>query len=373
MADSPPHLYRREGVARGVPESVIDAALRDTSAARTHGSEPILSLGHLAHLTGVEYGFLREIVERGIDPYSDIVLRKRTGGARAIAAPGARLMSVQRWILASSLTAQRPHSASFAYQNGRSSVQCAQVHIGARWMVKLDLHDFFHSIGEGRAYRVFRECGYSALVAFELARVCTRPAAGREGRMALDRYDAIPVYAIGATGVLPQGAPTSGALANLVMRPLDVALDEIACSIGANYTRYSDDLTFSFSGSFSRERGRSLIRDVTARVGQQGLVIHRKKTRVVPPGARKVVLGLLVDEDRVRLLPEFRRRVEGHIRGVRRFGLVEHARARRFRSVLSFIAHVDGCLAYAADVDAHWVGVQRERWVEALRASGLPS
>ncbi len=105
-------------------------------------------------------------------------------------------------------------------------------------------------------------------------------------------------------------------------------------------------------------------------MGREGFALHRAKTRVVPPGARHVVLGLLVDGDRVRLLPEYKRRLEVHVRGVAKFGLAEHADHRRFVSVLSMINHVDGLIAFAASVDRAFANNSRDQWNKVLLNRG---
>jgi hypothetical protein len=173
-------------------------------------------------------------------------------------------------------------------------------------------------------------------------------------------------------GVLPQGAPTSGALANAIATPLDRKLQALALENGFGYTRYSDDLTFSAGDHFGRVQASKLISHVANLVKDADLVLHAKKTRVVPPGARHVVLGLLVDSHSVRLLPEYKRRIEVHIRGVDKFGLISHASHRRFDSVFSFINHVDGLLAFASGVEGAYARDARLRWDVSLRKWGFP-
>lgn len=83
-----------------------------------------------------------------------------------------------------------------------------------------------------------------------------------------------------------------------------------------------------------------------------------------------MVLGVLVD-DRVQLLPELCRRVEAHIRGVRRFGVSSHADQRTFRSMLSMLNHTEGSLAFASEVDPERTARTRAKWNEALASQGL--
>lgn len=369
-----PTNYLVEGRKRKVAESVLLAADRKSKEIAGTGSVPILSLGHLASLTGASANYLRSVVDRSTDPYLEFERPKRTGGSRVISAPDPILMVVQRWLLDHALTHVRPHANSFAYQLGRSSIHCSQMHVGARWLVKMDLRNFFGTVNEYHVYRIFREANYSSLVSFELARIVTRVQAspvlygGKERK----KYPVIRGYAVISKGVLPQGGPTSGMLANAVMRKVDKSLAELASSAGLTYTRYSDDLTFSTAGTWTRDAARTFLVRSTRIIENAGFELQKNKTRVIPPGARHVVLGLLVDDDRVRLMPEFRKKIEGHIRNVHHFGLVEHCKHRGFRSVLSFVRFIDGHLAHATAVDPSWADKARLAWDLALRASYFP-
>ncbi len=345
MSQPPPHRYLADGKASGAPETALRAAIARIAETDAHDAAPILSLGHLAHLSGAPYLYLRQIVQRVIDPYADITRVKKTGGARPISAPEPVLMDVQRIILQRALEGLPQHPASFAYRKRRSIVMCAQRHVGARWLLKFDLHDFFGWISERRVYEVFRSRGYPALVSFELARLCTRSFLAGGWRMHGRRYTAVPSYDVGRIGHLPQGGPTSGALANAVATPLDEALYRLSYQAGFTYTRYSDDLVLSTAAPFNRAIASSVIGAVRKTVADQNFRLHAKKTRVVPPCARHIDLGLVVGDDNVRLTREFRRKIQVHVRGVSKFGLMVHADYRRFRSVLAFINHVEGCLA----------------------------
>jgi RNA-directed DNA polymerase len=103
-------------------------------------------------------------------------------------------------------------------------------------------------------------------------------------------------------GHLPQGAPTSPRIANLVARELDAALMVVAESHGLTYTRYADDLTFStHQHNLNRSAVRDVIGKVCSAIAANGFTPNTAKTTVSPPGTRKIVLGLLVDRDKPRL------------------------------------------------------------------------
>jgi RNA-directed DNA polymerase len=293
---------------------------------------------------------------------------KGDGTTRPISSPEPVLMDVQRWVLRNVLEACDVHRCSWAYRPGRSIVGCAQLHVGARWLVKLDLHDFFGSITEPTVFAIFHALGYPRLLSFELARLCTRAVSDGPG----SRVGQAPYLAMWP-GSLPQGAPTSGALANAAMIEVDKTLAHLAQDRGLVYTRYSDDVVFSARSGFSRPDAVALVNMIAAVLRRAGLRLHRRKTIVVPPGARKIVLGLIVLEDRVALPAVFKRRLETHVRGVHKFGIVQHARHRHFRSVLSMVAHVDGCISFAESVDKSFADGLRAEWETALADNGFSS
>ncbi|MGA5187669.1 reverse transcriptase family protein [Streptomyces griseoincarnatus] len=333
---------------------------------------PVLTLAHLAHLTGVPYLYLREIVQRRRNPYTEFSRPKReTGKTRTISAPDPILMDVQRWLLAHIFSRLTPHQASYAYQRGRSAVQCAQRHLGATWLLKFDLHDFFPSINERAVHAVVHAAGYNNLISFEIARLCTQVPYTVDWPCGRATYQAIPSYNTPIVGRLPQGAPTSGAVANAVARPLDEALAALADRYDMTYTRYADDMTFSTLRPFARPVLTRCVAEITQAVAATSFTLHRKKTRVVPPGARKIVLGLLVDGDQVRLPRHTRKRLEDHIRGAEKFGFASHVGHIGFSSLRGFIHHVDGLLAYAHGVDAAWARPLSRRWEDLLAAEGF--
>lgn len=371
------HHYRKQGLAAGVPESVLKSAQLQRQQNQQSGSLPILTLNHLAKLSGVSLPYLRRIIQRQSDPYQNLRLKKQRGGTRPISAPEPVLLEVQRVVLERALENAPLHPSAYAYRKNHSVLKCATQHTGARWLIKLDLHDFFGSVDEQQVYEAFLSLHYSPLVSFELARLCTRVDLrghryGYHLARVKERYSSIPSYATTLFGYLPQGAPTSGALANMSALAMDHEISNFSLANGLIYTRYSDDITLSTASELGRSEAKRIVRTLSQIVANHGHVIHNKKTRIVPPGARQVVLGLLLAEETVRLLPEFRRRVEVHVRGVSKFGLFEHAEHRGFRSVLSFVNHVEGCLAFALDVDREWSMSMRFAWEKALASSGFP-
>lgn len=342
---------------------------------------PIFSLGHLAYYTGVQYGVLRSIVARADVPtYRNFVIHKRPvveGRARyrKISVPSAPLMLVQRWINAHILQKAKPDAASTAFASGCDIRSGAEIHCGSRWLIKIDVQDFFSSINEISVYRVFRTLGYQPLISFELARLCTQ--LGRKpDRPCWENYRPPPsphpwprsrATVIGSywnrrIGYLPQGAPTSPMLANMVMKVHDKKLRDLADNWGFVYSRYADDMTFSTRHESCREICKFIVSDCYRVLKSIGLSPNLAKTHVVPPGARKIVLGLNVDGDEPRLPRDFRLRMRQHLHYVEKAGgPVQHATMRGFRSVSGLRHHLAGLAAFASQIEPEYGASLRDR------------
>lgn len=246
-----------------------------------------------------------------------------------------------------------PGPGSFAYQRGVSAKDCAEVHLAARWVVKLDLRDFFNSIDERRVAKIFRMTATDDETSVQLAKLCTRVTAS-------GRPSGTP-----APGHLPQGAPTSGMLANLAAHNLDLSLSRLAWLQQLRYTRYSDDITFSSQSEFSRAKGERVIRAARDHMARNGFVMNERKTRICPPGSRLTVMGLLVDSERVRLSPDFKKRLKWHVYGSQRFGVRQYSASKGFSDIGKYLLHVDGLFAHALDIEPEWAGPLRDSWTAA--------
>lgn len=235
----------------------------------------------------------------------------------------------------------------------------AAQHCLCRWLVKFDVHNFFGSLREIEAYEMFASVGYPRLLSFELARMCTvdRPTTS-ESSVALlplnsQKYAVIEAYgAHRNVRVLPQGAPTSPGLSNLVCFELDARLAQWAESQGYVYTRYADDLAFSSAATtLSHSDIVEMRRVVQKELGQMGLFENRSKFRVCGPGSRRIVGGLLVDGQRPRLSKRTRARLQRHLHFIETRGPAAHAVARGFRSIGGMHSHLMGLLQYIRIVD----------------------
>jgi RNA-directed DNA polymerase len=364
-----PRQYASEGVRRGVNQTVLERAVATGRQIIALNDEipPILSLRHLAHIAEVDYGLLRKIISRELDPYRVFAIRKKSAPFagkkpfRIICVPTPDLMKTQRFINSHILRHVPPHRASAAYCQGSSIRRAADPHCLCQWLIKLDIQNFFESVSELAIYRVFHGLGYQPLVCFEMARLCTRLGSftrfRRRSRWVSNskKYSVIRPYRYDRMGHLPQGAPTSPRLANLALSGFDSEVASIAKRHDIEYTRYADDLAFSSADrSLGRHRVGQLISDVYAAMRRAGLSPNASKARISPPGARKILLGLLVDGKVPRLPRDFKAMMRQHLHYLKNYGPTEHARRRKFASVAGLRHHIEGLIAFARDIDPEY-------------------
>jgi RNA-directed DNA polymerase len=214
--------------------------------------------------------------------YSLFEIPRRSGGSRTIHAPDDALKEIQRRILHRVLHGLRAHPAVHGFEEGRSIVTNALPHVGKAVVIALDIRDFFPTTSAQRVTRYLRRVGWSKAAAAEMVRLCTWQ------------------------GGLPQGAPASPRLSNLVNYHLDARLAGLAASMGATYTRYADDITYSLAED-SRQTVAALI-GATRRIVREegGYALHPDKLTVRRRHQRQEVTGLVVNE-RIHLPRETRR------------------------------------------------------------------
>lgn len=345
----------------GVTPTVLKNAVL-TAVKTKNDFPPIFTLNHLAQMCRSPYRSLRIAVDRtnDYDSYRVFKLKKRNAGFsgdrfRFVCAPFPDLLRAQRWINKHILSKALVHSSSLAYGKGHGVLHAAAEHCGAKWLIKLDVTNFFESILEPDVYKLFRSFGYQPLVSFELARICTR--VRKSGNLTKPKLltNGMP-YRGRRIGHLPQGAATSPLISNLVMAPLDERLLNFALGRNLKYTRYADDLVFSSDEPFVRENAVQYITELYGVLRSYGMWPNKAKTKIVSPGARKIVLGLLVDGEVPRLTKEYRKYVSDHLYFLShpQIDQYSHAIHKGFDSVPGLKNHLNGKIAYAYSIDEDW-------------------
>jgi RNA-directed DNA polymerase len=280
--------------------------------------------------------------------YSLFLVPKSSGGSRSISAPHAGLRQVQRRILRFLEESFRPRRVVHGFVKDRSVVSNAESHVGRRFVLNIDLKDFFPSINFGRVRGALmaKPMNIPAAVATLISRISC-----------LDNQ-------------LPQGAPTSPCLSNIVCMKLDSELLRLARALGCTYSRYADDITIStHRRHFPPELATSLhppygtmavLADpLLAIVQSNGFVVNTSKVRIYGRQASQRVTGIVVN-DFANVERKFVRNIRGAIHAWERFGLTaaelqfarRYARRHRapYRTPPSFKQHIVGKLRFLSMV-----------------------
>lgn len=215
--------------------------------------------------------------------YQSFTIPKKRGGKRPIFSPVEPLKVIQRCLNLVLQCVFSPHKAATGFVPGKSITDNARPHVGKHYVYNLDLSDFFTSIDFHRVKAClklppFNLTGEREPLAFLIANLCCV------------RHPDEPAWAF-----LPQGAPTSPILTNVVCQQLDRRLTGLAKRFGATYTRYADDMTFSSFTNIYQPDG-EFCRELNCIITGQRFVINPAKTRLQRPGYRQLVTGLVVNE-----------------------------------------------------------------------------
>jgi RNA-directed DNA polymerase len=330
-ADGP---WDTTGWFKGIEGAPIRRHKQGRRIQEQHGVPPLANIEKLRELLQIrspaQLGFFLLATHDDEDegPYVQFTIPKRDGSPRVICAPKPQLRWVQRRILTEILDKVPAHDAAHGFIVGRSTVTNAEPHVGAEVVLKFDLKDFFPTIHYYRVVGLFASLGYpvencrfstddeSKAIAPTLARLCCYSPDHRKWGNAL----------------MPQGAPTSPALSNLCCRRLDARLTGLAQRNQGVYTRYADDLTFSFRKDVPNlGRFRWWVDQICH---QEGFLVNQEKFRVIRASQRQVVTGIVVNEE-LRIPRDARRRFRAILHNCKKHGVASQARQHpRFEGYL---------------------------------------
>lgn len=274
--------------------------------------------------------------------YRRFTIPKRNGKERAIWAPLPRLKSAQRWILLNIVERLLVHGAAHGFLPGRSILSNAAEHTDARIVLKMDIKDFFPTVTFPRVKGVFRKAGYREQVATLLALLCTE-----SPRQVVEDNGQTKFVSLGPR-CLPQGAPTSPAITNVICLKLDRRLTGLAAKLGWRYTRYADDLTFSLPTKHKGEPKLGQLMGLVKRVvSDEGFTIHPDKTHVARKGGRQKITGLVVNGDMSPRVPRtLRRQIRAAIHNLKQGKPLKKGETRStIEGYIAYIAMTDRALA----------------------------
>lgn len=227
--------------------------------------------------------------------YEEIIIKKKKGGLRFLNEPSKNLKQIQKNILTNVLEEKRISKYATAYKKKTSLANNAIPHINQKIILKLDIKNFFDNITFNKVYNAcFNESLYPKKLGMLLTNLC--------------------VY----NNKLPQGAPTSGYISNLVLRDFDEHIGRYCIERNISYTRYSDDMTFS--GDFNVKE---VIKHVNECLFNEGFRLNKEKIKVVSNKTRQQVTGIIVNE-KLSIRKSYKRKIRQEIYYIKKYGVDNH-------------------------------------------------
>lgn len=312
--------FRELASRAGRPELYVNLCLTYARKLNASGLPIIFDAAHLAGLVGYDLFYVMACCYAQDRMYRRFAIPKKAGGQREITEPLPSLKEIQRWLVDHLLYRVPVSRFAKGFVPGRGIKENARFHQRQEIVLSLDIKDFFPSISRRQVNRLFLSLGYSRSVSATLAYLCTFEDA------------------------LPQGAPTSPALSNIVCGHLDRRIAGYVLRMGARYTRYADDITIS--GTFGVG---PTIRFVRRVLDECGFMLNEAKTRVMRQNRRQEVTGIVVNE-RMRAPREVRREIRQVLHYINRYGLGSHL-AQLGESRGRYLEHLLGKASFVLELD----------------------
>lgn len=297
----------------------------------------------LATVLKIEYKELRFLTyHRDVmteDHYYHYTIPKRSGGERKIAAPKPLLKKVQREILKSILEKVEVSNQAHGFYKGRSVISGAKGHKGApHLLINMDLENFFSTISFERVRGLFHSFGYSGYISSLLAMLCTyceRMPMEIKGQMK---------YVKTSNRILPQGSPASPMITNLICRKLDEKIEVLAEKYNFDYTRYADDMSFSFSDKVEKKQLKKIMFLIQHQINYHGFQVNEKKTHYLGQNNRQCITGIVVNQEQIGVPRQWVRKLRAAI---------YHANQQKIKNTLSAetIDEISGMISWLKTVN----------------------
>ncbi|MBR2031723.1 MAG: RNA-directed DNA polymerase [Alistipes sp.] len=243
--------------------------------------------------------------------YTKFAIQKKGGGERHICAPASSIKLYQRRLATILSPYYSTKPTVHGYALNKSIKTNAKVHCRRRWIVNIDLKDFFQSMHFGRVRGVFlsNPFAFNDQVATTLTQICC------------------------FEGVLPQGAPTSPIISNFICRRLDNELLEFAKRHKLSYSRYADDITFSTNlaaipaelGTIREDNILTLSKELRDIIENNQFIVNESKIRFAGRNNRQEVTGLIVNE-KINVKRTYIRRIRSMLHAWEKFGIANAAK-----------------------------------------------
>ncbi|MFC6101223.1 reverse transcriptase domain-containing protein [Olivibacter domesticus] len=312
--------FRLKALKSGFSEDNIVACLNYAKPILEKGLPVIYNTANLAALVGYRTTYLKRAAKFTKFYYRSFTIKKSNGKLRTLMEPLPSLKEIQTWILENMLSEIPVSKFAKAYVKHRSLKENVKHHNNKEGVLTCDIATFYDSVRFKDIEKIFNELGYSEVMSNLLAKLTT------------------------FNGSLPQGAPTSPYLSNLVLREFDQKISDYCINNNIRYTRYADDLTFS--GEVKSLKLKNLVE---AELNKLGLELNPDKTKLRKFSQRQMVTGIVVNEKTQ--IPKFERNfIRNEVHFLTRFGLKDHLRKTKNKRE-NYLLHLLGKINFALHIN----------------------
>ncbi len=293
-ADQYKILFSEKALASGYSYDVVKKCLAYAEPLLNKKLPVIYNISHFAGLVGYRQSYIERAIVFTNYFYRHFSIKKANGNDRHIAEPLPSLKEIQNWVLRNVLYEVSISRYAKAYVPGMTLKQNVLFHKDQPIVLSVDVKDFFSSIRRTKVKALYKNLGYSTEVADLLSKIC----------ILNDR--------------LPQGAPTSPYISNLIMTDFDQKTSQFAREKQYRYTRYADDITIS--GNLDVD---DVLQFLRLELEKLGLEINQNKIRIMKRGVRQVVTGVVVNK-KLQVSRKQRKKIRQSIHYITTYGLEEH-------------------------------------------------
>ena len=300
--------FREKALNSGFSEEIIIKCLNYSENLLSKNLPIIYNSYHLAGLVGYQHTYLSRAISSTEFFYRKFKIQKKNGNYREISEPLPSLKEIQYFILKEILYKQKVSRYCKSYIPKKKFREYLKYHTNEKQVLTLDIENFFPSINFDNIFNYFFEIGYSKDVAFYLSNLCTYSTKAKKG----EKVDYTKRF-------LPQGAPTSPYLSNLVLIKFDDAVANYCGDKQIKYTRYADDMAFS-GKQIEKD---NLVQFVEQELKKIGLKLNKEKTNFMKQNVKQIISGVVVNK-KLQLPKNERNNIRKTMYFISKYGLENH-------------------------------------------------
>jgi RNA-directed DNA polymerase len=331
--------FRELANRKGFAKDYIEKCLNYARPLLQQNLPVIFNTTHFSLLVGYQKNYIKRVCKRPSFFYRNFEVSKKNGSTRVINEPLPSLKEIQQWILNNILYEMPVSRFAKAYIPNKNILDNVKFHRGYSKIITLDIKSFFPSIKREKIEIIFKEIGYSKIIANLLSKICC-----------LDDS-------------LPEGASTSPYLSNIILRNYDRKIADYCIKNKIRYTRYADDLTFSGNKFDEKE----LIEFVEFNLKIEGLTLNKNKTKIMLSHQRQIITGVVVNK-KIQVNKLKRKELRQAIYYINKFGLKDHLRKINCQKQ-NYLKHLLGISQYILfinpnDKEVTYYKQLLEKWID---------